>query len=58
MIVAALLARPLGSLIAAPLVVVTYAVGLRMTGAIDERQMASLMDPGQGFLQRFRPKKP
>ena len=57
MIVAAVLARPLGSLIAATLAVATYAVSLRVTGAIDEHQMTSLMAAGQGFLQRFRPKE-
>jgi hypothetical protein len=53
MIVSALLARPLGPLIAAPLAVVTYAVALRATGAIDERQMASVRAAGRGFLRRF-----
>jgi O-antigen/teichoic acid export membrane protein len=57
MIVAALLARPLGSLIAATLAVATYVIALRVTGAIDERQMASVMAAGQGFLQRLRRKE-
>lgn len=57
MILAALLARPLGSLVAAGLAVATYVVALRVTGAIDENQMASVMAACQGFLQRFRRKK-
>jgi O-antigen/teichoic acid export membrane protein len=57
MIVTGLLARPLGSLIAASLAVVTYAIALRVTGAIDEHQMASVISAGQGLLQRFRRKE-
>jgi O-antigen/teichoic acid export membrane protein len=57
MVVTALLARPLGSWIAATLAVATYAVALRVTGAIDEGQIASVVAAGQGVLQRFRRKK-
>ena len=56
MILVAFVTRPLGSVIGASLAVATYAGALRMTGAIEEHQMAMVRSAVMGFLRRFRGK--
>jgi hypothetical protein len=55
MVIAAELARPLGSLIAAPLSLLAYAGSLWLTGAIDQHQVAAIRKALVRALARVSP---